>query len=181
MKKQIIVLFSLLTLTVFIGSVMALLPQGQNSHNSDCSFMTNFQSSHWSLNDYNDVSPELGWIALDVNNDGQKEIFGWSSSGYICPEAGYAYKLLPVKALGNFKIEYNVIFSHQLFICDGDNAIVFWRTDEWNIPVNPTLTCDKSKTCNKGDCYNIPNSNKHEVCLGNGKWGGAVKGHCIYK
>ena len=117
-----------------------------NSHNSDCTFVTNnnMVGTSWTINDYINYNGQK-WIAVDVNGDGNKEIFGFSGDDVLsCPSDGTYRHTLSTVSLGGFKLQYfnNPYCSNcdkSLTVCTNNANAVY--TLNYNLPSNPTLSC----------------------------------------
>jgi hypothetical protein len=76
-----------------------------NNHNSDCTFVTNIANSGWNIDSYKYA--KNAWIAVDVNNDGKKEIYGaYGESQVGCNTllSVTKYSQLGTTALGGFTL-----------------------------------------------------------------------------
>ncbi len=140
----------------------SILPEGQNNHNSNCSFITNIDPGEiWDINDY---QPNGQWIALDADGTGMKTYSAYSfyqggpnfCEGYFLQSINY----LNLNALGEFKMKYNsdyiqgyldsngnVVTQHygpMIFICHNDVAKSYILNQ--NISVN--LDCTQQNITN---------------------------------
>ncbi len=117
-----------------------------NSHTADCSFITSVKpaGSSWTLNDYiNWASP--GWIAIDVDNDNKKEIFGFQGDNNVaCPSDDIYRHPLLTSALGGFKLQYfnnpNCPTCQKNLLVCSSNGYVNYALN-YNVPSNPDLSC----------------------------------------
>lgn len=134
-----------------------------NNHNSACSFITNVQpaGTSFTMNDY--VSATNGWITIDANGDGKKELFGYiggSLTNSPCPADNIYWHTLSTTALGGLVLKYfyaSGVSEQQLMVCSGNSLAAYSTTR--NLPSNPDTSCTAScvpscsgKTCGDNGC-----------------------------